>query len=96
MARKKGRRRTAPKIALEPAFRWECPSCGTGNYDDGVFLEITPQEQRIMADVHECDPSEFRTGDWLGAPETVKCSKCGDEFDVMPMELDEDIGPGGI
>lgn len=95
MAKKKagkGKKRSHPKIRLEHAFRWECPSCGTLNYDNGVYLEITPPEQAVMAEMYECDPDEFKTGDWIGSPETVKCRKCKDEFDCEPMKMED--GPG--
>lgn len=65
-------------VELHPAFSWDCPSCGVGNFARAVVMELSDDDRQNMREVHGIDDAQ--TGDFLLAPSEVKCSSCGEEF----------------
>lgn len=64
-------------IPLFLAFSWDCPKCKAHNFNDGMAMEVTPEDQ-------EDNPllEGTKTGDWIARPDEVTCSKCGGTFET--------------
>jgi phage FluMu protein Com len=80
----KKRKKSNPKVNLHLAFGWKCPKCSQRNFTDGIFIEFSPDEQKMMAAEYGCHPSQFATGQIITKPEAVQCSKCNKDFKVKP------------
>lgn len=70
---------------LTIAMVWECPECCTDNLCRGVFVEFTKAESEAYAEHYGGDASDYRTGEWIEAPETVVCSNCQSSFEANPL-----------
>lgn len=83
-------KRDPVKIQLYQAFLWNCPNCKGKNYDDGVFVEISPSEQLSMAEELGGSPDDYATGEIVKAPDSVTCSQCKQTYE--PLSEDEAYG----
>lgn len=70
------------KVELHSAFQWDCDECGCENFCRGVTAELNEEDKQHMIEDHGVDPEYCGTGDWMLAPETVKCDHCGAEFET--------------
>jgi hypothetical protein len=87
MPKKPSKKKPIPAIVdLHQSFGWKCPACQTSNFCEGVFVEIDPEEQQLMAEEFGGDPSMFATGEIIEKPEDVQCSNCQRTFKVKPDE----------
>ncbi|MBS0187098.1 MAG: hypothetical protein JSS51_03455 [Planctomycetes bacterium] len=69
------------KVLLHTAFWWECPGCGTQNFDHGSPMELSDDERKELHRMHGVPEDD--EGEWMGAPEKVTCSGCRRTFDAQ-------------
>lgn len=73
------------------AYAWSCP-CGHRNYEEGVPVELTPEDKQEIEEREEVDMSEFRPGDLVAMPEEVVCQACAAKHELYdPREIGPDI-----
>jgi hypothetical protein len=87
---------TDQTVELLPAFMWVCDSCGRDNFErcrrvdpesiEGteLFAEVAAENAELAEDLGE---SLTVGGEFLAAPQRVKCGHCGAEY---ATEIDGD------
>lgn len=79
------------KVELVQAFLWTCDKCGRDQFERAVSIDPEAIEGTEMAEIVDAAVSRFidssedieiTSGDWLIAPDCVKCNHCGAEFEV--------------
>lgn len=78
----------AEKVELLPAYHWDCPECGVQNFARGLVPELTEEETEELRSEHGVELWE--QGDWMLAPEKVKCSVCYGEFETYHFRDGDD------
>jgi DNA-directed RNA polymerase subunit RPC12/RpoP len=73
-------------IPLRLAYAWDCPDCGREVFERGIVPEMAPEDLAKLREEHGVEP--WMEGDFLLAPEEVKCPHCGSRFSVANL-------PGG-
>lgn len=67
-------------VELHPAHVWDCDECGRENFCRGVVVELSEEDKEAMIVQEGGVPEDWATGNWLTAPELVRCVHCGIEF----------------
>lgn len=66
------------RVALKPAFAFECPRCGEAH-----FLRASPAPDADGSEAGASPPeAEGYTGAFVVAPATVECKACGVTFET--------------
>lgn len=95
---------------LQPAYAWDCPTCGRANFQRAVTVRLDPLDPdhaEVIRDLLDLEPDEPVPADadvWAkDMPERVTCGHCSTEFrtaepypaDVLPEEFEgADSGQG--
>lgn len=69
------------KTRIWTAYQWTCDECGRDNFERAVQAELTPEDRKKIAEDQGID-LEAMSGDFVLAPEYVKCVHCGEEFET--------------
>ncbi len=82
------------KIVLHQAFMWDCPECGTENWQRAIVLEPEDADRRGLipedADQLQLEAlEELAEGYWVTSPTSVICSECKNRFKVARHDEDE-------
>lgn len=84
-------------VELRTAYCWHCDECSELNFSESVLYECSNEEKedmyRYFHDMDEWDalPEGWQQFQTVCSPETVKCSKCGVEFNAIDeRDADED------
>jgi rubredoxin len=79
-------------IPLRLAYAWDCPDCGREVFERGIVPEMAPEDMAKLREEHGVEP--WMEGDFLLAPDEVKCPFCKSRFCVAnpPHEEEEDEG----
>lgn len=73
------------KTRIWTAYQWTCDECGKDNFERAIAAELTPEERQEIADDQGLD-LEYMRGDFVLAPEVVKCGHCGEQFETEDAE----------
>jgi rubredoxin len=76
-------------IPLRLAYTWDCPDCGREVFERGIVPEMAPEDLAKMREEHGVEP--WMEGEFLLAPDEVKCPHCKSRFSVLNSR-DEDEG----
>lgn len=74
-------------VELHMAFMWDCPHCGTENFQRAITLRMSDEELRES----DCPPEDFekfRTAHTM--PCNVKCRDCGKRFKAAEASDEDD------
>lgn len=76
-----------PIVEVHQAWMWDCPDCGTENFERSVTADLTREEAIELAkDIGELDEfsevPENYSCDFVTAPIEVHCRQCAHIFDV--------------
>lgn len=63
------------EVELHPAYFWDCPECGTENFERGVLVEMDDEKLTQFKEDNEIDPDE--EGCLILSPSLVQCCECG-------------------
>lgn len=66
------------KVGLHVAFGWNCPTCSSQNYSEGVPFEQTDEDKEALK-MEFCVPP---IAELLIEPRTVKCKSCKERFET--------------
>lgn len=83
----------AETVLLHQAWRWDCPECSFENFARSMVLDMDAEAKAKMLVEEYGVPQEYANepGEWLSAPEYVKCSQCGRSFPAKAdCEPDDD------
>jgi len=75
-------------VELVQAFLWTCDECGRDNFERSVTVAPESIDPDDLPDVPGLDSDTIREwletggGEWVTAPQHVKCQHCGSEFDT--------------
>lgn len=75
------------KAELHTAYMWDCDECGQENFCRSVECAFEEEDREWLAE-KGIDMDEEQ-GNWCTRPTTVKCSKCGTEFEVDEPGIDD-------
>ena len=65
------------RVELHAAWMWDCPHCGTENFQRSVAVHMTDEELAESG----CPPEDFEQFRYAHtSPCTVKCRECGKRF----------------
>lgn len=85
-------------VSLEQAWFWECPRCRKGNYARSVQADISEAPEAAVREMLDLEPweelPEDVEGQFVTAPEFVKCAHCSVEFPCFADADDDDDGDG--
>jgi len=65
---------------LHQAFSWICNNCGQRNFERAVTMEMSPED--IEEAKNEFGMEPWEEGNFLTAPDIVKCKNCGKEYET--------------
>jgi predicted nucleic acid-binding Zn-ribbon protein len=75
-------------VFLHHAWMWDCPHCGTENFQRAVTVKTSDEELRASG-VDEEDLDKFRVS--TTSPCRVRCKDCGNQFNAVD-DLDDEAG----
>jgi hypothetical protein len=85
-------------VELRQAFSWTCPRCSRENFVKAEVVEFEDEEERREALVElgmiehwEPTPTEVK-GEFVQAPDVVRCSGCRVRFPAVETDQDGDAG----
>jgi len=67
-------------IELRPAWAWDCPECGVEMFSRAIVPEFSEEDLVELREEHGVE--SWETGHFTMAPNRVKCTECGREFDA--------------
>ena len=67
-------------VELHHAFSWICDNCGKRNFERGISSEMSPEDLELAKSQDGIDLEEM--GDFVLAPDKVKCKNCGTEYEA--------------
>jgi len=77
-----------PYIELRPAHIWTCDKCYTDNFEQGIIVEMSPEEKMDYAEQFGVDPQDVKSGEWMTIPEDVTCRNCGAKYNTVHWKDD--------
>ena len=66
-----------PRVQVDLAYTWVCPSCSARNYERAVVKEFSEQEAAELAEDEGFVP---QTGQWVTHPDELECLTCGRSY----------------
>lgn len=60
---------------------WTCDGCGRDNFERAIPAELTPEDRKEIAEDLGVDVMALH-GNYVVAPDYVKCQHCGEEFET--------------
>lgn len=81
-----------PRVRLETAWRWTCPTCGHKSYANAIAVPMSAEErEEALRSTMDLEPYESipddADGEFVTQPEKVVCGKCRSIFET---EVDEE------
>lgn len=65
-------------VEMHPAFFWDCPECGTENFERAISPELSESELEALREDHGVNVWE--SGEFLMMPLKVTCKRCNKAF----------------
>ena len=79
-------------VELFSAFSWICDNCGKRNFERGVTLELTQENEAHLKEQMGLQPWEELPqeddGEWMIAPAIVTCKYCATKYKTLDKEDD--------
>lgn len=84
----------AEKVAMHPAYMFDCPACGIENFVRAMNFPLNRDDEQEVERARRClkldEWEEIPDGAFVTYPDRVRCGECGEEFDTVGWDEDEE------
>lgn len=68
------------KVGLHPAWSWDCPDCGSENFERGLAPEMADEDAQEIREEMGIEPGD--EGCIMQMPTLVYCHACGCDYET--------------